>query len=247
MKHHISGVVTDHFHGLKNGQPTAPLHPWGLDRKHMAQKLMPEPLDLDFFGVRFTPGQSEAHLPKVEAVTSFLIRRQYYRDMCPLALERLFDESLTNVRETRHERWRMPDDLDQTFHNWSYGPTQETKLGRGILRSNLPASLERLHIFQDFKVVIHGLEISIKPRPSRVEILKGLAKSAPEIKHLSASFVSDAMDCLVIPDHTTFANLQSIALTSQTHLRPTQSFNELLHKAALAAMKMPKLQRLWRS
>lgn len=241
LKQHVGRVVTDHFHGFNNGLPPMALYSWSWDRQRIAQRLIPEPLEFDFFGVRFRRGQSKAKLPEVKTVTSFLIRRQYYRDICPWALERLFDESLTNVRDVRHERWRKPDELDQSFHDWSYGPTQESP-GRGILRSMLPASLESLHIFEDFKASIHGREASNKPRPSRIEFLKGLATSAPGIKHLSVSFVSDAMDCLTVPEHATFANIQSLALTSQAYLRPTRSFNELLHKAALAAMKMPKLQ-----
>lgn len=241
MMQHRNGVITDHFHWFDNGQSITALRPGGIDGFHMAERLI-QPLDFDFFRIKFKRGQSKDHLPKVKMVTSFLIRRQYYRDIHPSALGRLFDESLTNLRDIRHERWRLPYDIFQEMHDWTYGPTEEFPSGQGgTLGSKLPSSLESLHIFEDFNATIHGSETSNRPRPSRIQVLKGLAISAPGIKHLSVSFLSDAMDCLEISDHM-FPNLQSIALSSQTYLRPTQSFNELLHKAALAAMKMPKLQ-----
>lgn len=210
------------------------------------ERLIPQPLEFDFFGVRFKRGQSKDQLPKVEAVTSFVIRRQYYRDICSFSLAKLLNESLTNLRDIRHERWRLPFDvLLESFDDssWTDWPPKELPFGIATtLGSKLPASLESLHMFEDFNATLHGWGDLSRPRPSRVQLLKGLARSAPGIKHFSVSFLSDAMDCLETPDHFTFANLQSIALTSQNALRPSHNFNELLHKAALAAMKMPKLQ-----
>lgn len=253
MKQHRSGIITrDHFHGFENGEPITAFWPQDIfDEVHVMKRLIPQPLDFDFFGVRFKRGQSKDQLPSVKMVTSLLIRRQYYRDICHLALSRLFKESLTNLRSIRHEWWRLPDDLIlHTYHDWTHGSMEELPFGpfgpfwRGrTLISRLPVSLESLHIFEDSKTTRHDLKMPSGPRPSGKQILEDLATSrALGIKHLSVSFLSDAMDCLEISDHTTFPSLQSIALTSQTYLQPEQSFDELLHKAARAAMKMPKLQ-----
>lgn len=63
-------------------------------------------------------------LPEVKMVTSLLFRRQYYRELSPSALGRLLDESLTGLRNIRHERWRLPDPLFQEMHDYSYGPIE---------------------------------------------------------------------------------------------------------------------------
>lgn len=240
MMQHRTGIITDLFQRLGNRQSiTVP----------MAARLV-RPLDFDFSGVRFKQGQSKDRLPEVKMVTSFLIRRQYYRDICTSALARLYNESLPNLRTIRHERWRLPHDLCQQMYDWSYGPTQEFpfkslgQMSSAGSKSKLPSSLESLHLFEDFNATIHGSRTSSRPRPSRIQILKGLATAGPGVKHLTVSFLSDAMDCLEIPDNSLFPNLESIALTSQTCFRPTSftNFNVLLHKAALAARKMPKLQ-----
>lgn len=240
MKQHRGDEANDPFHSFEIGQSL----PAQLKRVHMAGRLIPQPLEFDFFGVRFKRGQSKDHLPRVKTISSFLIRRQCYRNVCPLALGRLFSESLTNLRDIRHERWRLPFDLFmETFHDWTDELTEDLPSGlKGTLGRNLPASLESLHIFEDSKDLMLSSETSSRPRRSRIQILKGLATSVPGIKHLSVSFLSDAMACLEVSDETIFPNLQTIALTSQDMLRPTQRFGELLHKAALAAMKMPKLQ-----
>lgn len=56
------------------------------------------------------------------------------------------------------------------------------------------------------------------------------------------------MVCFEMQKCISFPNLESIALTSQEYLQPDQpGINDLLRKAAIAAMRMPKLQimELW--
>lgn len=236
------------FHKFNTISSLAPPYQQHLDMNIVANRLI-RPLDLDFFGIRFRRGQSKDCLPEVKMITSLLIRRQYYRELCPSALGRLFIESLTGLRQIRHERWRLPWTLGQDIYDMAYGPTEVwNPSGAGtVLGSKLPPSLESLHIFEDFNAAIHGRTHTETPRRSGIQVLKGLVSSAPNLKHLSVSFFSDAMDCLKLPAGI-FANLESIALTSQVYLRPeTGPPNRLLYKAANAAMKMPKLQimELW--
>lgn len=215
----------------------------------MAARLI-RPLDFNFSSVAFKQGQWKYRLPEAKMVTSFVIRRQYLRDISVSALARLYDESLPRLRTMRHERWRLPHEVCQQEFDWSYGPTQEfssQNLGLASIPghvSRLPSSLQSLHLFEDFSSTMHGAEPSSRPRPSRIQILKGLAAAAPSVKHLAVSFLSDAMECLDTPDNAWFPNLESIALTSQTHFRPKSpaNLNDVLHKAALAASTMPKLQ-----
>lgn len=84
---------------------------------------------------------------------------------------------------------------------------------------------------------------------SRIQILDGLAGRAVHLKHLSVSFLSDAMDCFKFPANA-LPNLQSLAMTSQDYLQPTTGdwkVEKLLEEAAIAVTKLPKLQimELW--
>ncbi|KAG6362337.1 hypothetical protein INS49_010567 [Diaporthe citri] len=72
--------------------------------------------------------------------------------------------------------------------------------------------------------------------------MNNLVLLTPNMKNLAVSFVSDAKDCLQ-PQPRTLPKLESIALTSQHWLEPTQEdTQELLHLAAKAALLMPNLQ-----
>ncbi|ROW02405.1 hypothetical protein VMCG_06077 [Cytospora schulzeri] len=240
--------LKDDFHKFKTGSSLAYPHQQQLEMNLMANRLI-RPLDFDFSKTPIRRGQSKKRLPKVKMVTSLLIRRQYYRELCPSALGRLFTESLTGLRQIRHERWQLPWTIGQVLYDMEYGPTDAwNPSGLGtVLGSKLPSPLESLHIFEDFNIAIHGQKHVGKPRRSGIQVLKGLADSAPNIKHLSVSFLSDAMDCFE-PPFGTFPSLESIALTSQGSLqRDPALLNQLLYKAAIAAMKMPKLQimELW--
>lgn len=84
-------------------------------------------------------------------------------------------------------------------------------------------------------------------RSSGIRVLDGLAGRAANLKHLSVSFLSDAMDCLKFPADA-FPNLQSLAITSQEHLQPAdRTVGRILLEAATAVTKLPKLQimELW--
>lgn len=176
-------------------------------------------------------------------VRSFLIRRQYYRELCPLAFGKLLVESLTGLRHLRHERWRLPWLFDEDMYRMLYGPTEEwNPSGKGmIIGSKLPSTLESLHVFEDIVVNMHGIDRD-ESVVSGIQVLKGLASSAPNLKHLSVSFISDAMDCFD-PSDDIFPHLESISLTSQANLQRNPVLaNRLLYKAAMAAIRMPKLQ-----
>lgn len=235
--------LNDKFHGFKDGRPQVPpQHPFMV--MNMVGNRLIRPLDFDFFGVRFKRGQSKDRLPEVKMVASFLIRRQYYRELCPDAFSRLLIESLTGLRHIRNERWRLPGLFRQDEYRMSYGPTKDwNPSGKGtVLGSKLPSTLESLHIFEDFNVAIHGSTHSDTSALSGIQVLKGLASSVPNLKHLSVSFLSDAIDCFEVSVGT-FPRLESIACTSQSYLqRNPVLVNKLLYKAAKAAMRMPELQ-----
>lgn len=189
----------------------------------------------------FSPHQPR--LPEVKMVSSFLMRRQFYRSLGNLTLRRLVEESFTALRELRFERWQLVNPEEQENADWILGLMLLSPLKTGgILGSSVPSPLETLSLFEDFSEEMNGEDAVNEPRPSRTKILQWVANSAVNIKHLSVSFMSDAKDCLELPAHT-FPNLESLALTSQHWLEPTQKNTEkLFYLAASAALKMPKLQ-----
>lgn len=185
----------------------------------------------------------QSRLPEVKMVSSFLMRRQSYRTLNNYALRRLVEESFTGLRKLQLERWRLVDARSQEAADWNLGLLL-TSPGRagGILGSTAPSPLETLSLFEDFNQKLHIMEPLHEPRPSRAKILQWVAHSAVNIKHLSVSFLSDAKDCLELAAYT-FPKLESLALTSQHWLEPTQKNTEkLFYLAARAALKMPKLQ-----
>lgn len=200
-------------------------------------------LDFDLFRVNFNAGQRPSRLPEVKMVASLLLRRQHYRTLSNNALRTLVEESLTGLRDLRFERWRLADPSSQELEDWKLGLALISPLGAGgILGSKVPSPLETLSLFEDFSENMHGANQFNEPRPSRLKLLALVANYAVNIKHLSVSFLSDAKDCLDLSGHT-FPKLQSIALTSQHWLEPTEENTEkLLLLAAKAAETMPSLQ-----
>lgn len=184
-----------------------------------------------------------SRLPEVKMVSSFLMRRQSYRTLDNYALRRLVEESFTGLRKLRLERWRLVDPRSQEAADWNLGLVLVSRQGAGgILGSTTPSPLETLSLFEDFNQKMHIMEPLHEPRPSRTKILQWVARSAVNIKNLSVSFMSDAKDCLELAAYT-FPKLESLALTSQHWLEPTQKNTEKLFRlAARAALKMPKLQ-----
>lgn len=122
-----------------------------------------------------------------------------------------------------------------------------------VLGHGLPPSLESLSLFEDTSSKspeaeevseVYGTDTF---RLSRIQVLDGLAGRAVNLKHLSVSFLSDAMECFKFPAGG-LPNLQSLAITSQEHLQPTDSkVKRILLDAATAVTKLPKLQimELW--
>lgn len=270
--------LTDDMHWFVNGQISYPMSQPGvrdLFERAGAVRLA-YPLDLDFDECRLKGTKSiqrsvgRLALPEVKMVSSLLLRRQYYRELSRRTLHQLFRETLTGLRQLRHERWRRPRGYWQDpYHQTIY--YSNTWISKSLANAMAP-SLESIHLFEDALTLIPRRQTTTRPDPTkqyRPNMLLCVAQSAPNIKHLSVSFLSDAHDCLEIttedayahksnlairrirrflPSVKGFPNLESVALTSQHHLRPmATSLNDLLHRAAAAAMKMPRLQimELW--
>lgn len=198
------------------------------------------PLQFDTFKVKFRPVQPRDRLPEVKMVSSFLMRRQYYRFIGIFSLRRLVMESLTGLRSMRCEIWRIQSLLSR---DWQLGLTMSPSIfGGTVFGPTVPSQLETFCCFEDFSAKMHGPEEVKELRRSEIKVLHWVAISAPNLKNLAVSFVSDAKDCLELRSRT-HPNLESIALTSQHWLEPTQkNTKKLLYLAARAALKMPSLQ-----
>lgn len=218
--------------------PNVSNHPIPNHNQGSAERLISS-LKFDTFRVKFRPEQRRDRLPEVKMVSSFLMRRQYYRMLDFIDLRRLVMESLTGLRNMRCERWRTH---SLVFPDWKLGLTLNPSiLGGTMLGPTVPSPLETFSLFEDFSIKMHGLGVE-HPRPSAMKVLHWLAISAVSIKNVAVSFLSDAKDCLELRTRT-LPKLESIALTSQHWLEPTQeNTQKLLYLAARAALQMPSLQ-----
>lgn len=122
-----------------------------------------------------------------------------------------------------------------------------------VLRHGLPPSLERVSLFEETSSKSPGygvVDAAYRPDmvpSSRIRVLEGLAGQADNLKHLSVAFLSDAMSCFKFPAGA-LPNLQSLAVTSQGYLVPTEwKVRRILLAAATAVTKLPRLQimELW--
>lgn len=124
-----------------------------------------------------------------------------------------------------------------------------------VLRHGLPPSLERVSLFEEtsskspeYAVVDAAYRTDMVPS-FRIRVLEGLglAGQGDNLKHLSVAFLSDAMSCFKFPAGA-LPNLQSLAVTSQGYLVPTEwKVRRILLASARAVAKLPKLQimELW--
>lgn len=83
--------LNDAFHGFSAGQyssSAAILH----RTQNIAERLI-RPLEFDSFGIP----ANEHKLPEVKMISTFTIRRQFYRDLCPHTFSKLLQEALTGL------------------------------------------------------------------------------------------------------------------------------------------------------
>lgn len=242
--HDLNGILAADAlaHGPTNARPV------NMNRGS-AERLI-SPLFLDFPNAQPWWRHRVDPLPEVRMVSCFLMRRQYYRFLARSTLMELVGESLTGLRSIRLEPWRPIKLMSQYLVNDTLGLGSTTDLesrhiGSDLVRS-LPRALETLSVFEDFSTKMHGAFDSSRPRPSVANLILWLAHYTPNIKNIAISFLSDAKNCLNRADqrlYQTYPKLESLALTSQQCLEPTDKNTEgLMLLAAAAAQKMPSLQ-----
>ncbi|KID94216.1 hypothetical protein MAJ_09830, partial [Metarhizium majus ARSEF 297] len=85
-------------------------------------------------------GLKNSHLPRVEIIDSLLIRRQFQRQMSPLALTKLIHESLVHITSFRLERFCSRTNEEEEKYLKDF---------RDHVLLSLPDNLESFHYFAD--------------------------------------------------------------------------------------------------
>jgi hypothetical protein len=88
--------LNDVFHGFSAGQYDSLLAETPRHPEAIAQRLI-RPLEFDFFGIPSKDARSKGMLPQVKMISSFVLRRQFYRELCPSAFSKLFRETLIGL------------------------------------------------------------------------------------------------------------------------------------------------------
>lgn len=88
--------LNDPFHGFSTGQYSSASTGTSLHPEDIAERLI-RPLKFNFLYVPLNQGQTEYRLPEVKMISSFILRRQFYRELCPYTFSKLLRETLIGL------------------------------------------------------------------------------------------------------------------------------------------------------
>lgn len=230
-----------------------PSHGW-MDGKQVKNVPLHAKYRVFGFGLRFDYSLSSVRrlrmrLPKVSVVTSFILRRQFFRVMAaPKALDPMI-RSLTRLNSFTYEPWRGPTIKYQQWQDWHH-----TYLARNSLESRR-RTLKKVAIFESHDEIWYRPPHSAPgQRRTTAWFSWQLARSSHNLEQL---YVANNIDAF----HFFFAfhakappsqrrwmvwkTLKYLSLTSQ-FLSPHYS-GMILSMAARAAERMPqlKIMELW--
>ncbi|KAI0108463.1 hypothetical protein F4814DRAFT_455214 [Daldinia grandis] len=186
-------------------------------------------------------GTETKDIPKVDVVTTFLLRRQYYSHVSPDRIAQIFG-SMAGLERIIYE---PPERTDRTIDTW------QEKHHWLLSDYSFPQTLRQLAIFEEpfYRNAFKTLNQTGSVRCP--EITAALFRESQTLEQLSASFVVDAKDFFQpfwpsnpASPNRSWDNLKTIALTSKL-LNPYQSLeevNDLLCAAGIAARNMPTLR-----
>ncbi|KAI1105095.1 hypothetical protein F4804DRAFT_351209 [Jackrogersella minutella] len=194
-------------------------------------------------------------LPKVHVVTTFLVRRQYFRRIPTTAMEKML-ESLVGLQHVIYE----PGGERLYLHQ----PVEDETGYRRVFDGSIPGKLKQLTIYedcdQDSKRNVDFLYVFREhhgwPQYRTPELGLSLSRRSRNLEHLSISFLIDAVDFFIPlqPPMTEITNwiwpeLRTIALTSKLMCsnRPEEELDGFLRIVGIVARNMPRLQvmELW--
>ncbi|KAF5614933.1 uncharacterized protein FTJAE_13543 [Fusarium tjaetaba] len=219
-----------------------PKHGW---ENGVQTKLPPSTANERLFGpidTRYAPNLRR--IPEVNAVTRFMIRRQFRHSFEPWELEYILSR-FSRLTDFIYEPWPFE------YTSIYLDPWQ-----RAFISTGMPETLKRLTIFQDSKQYLteralqDGNYVSISPEDMSefdfVGITKSTAQTSLTLDELSVSFYVDAMNFFkACEEEWTWDHLKSLSLTSSLLFRSIkgqdQRIDSLLITAAKFLLRMPNL------
>lgn len=251
-----SKPMVDEFHGWSaNGERQRP-PPDGAKRRLLGRA----PLLQDFHGF---DRRRKRSFPRVQAVTSLVITRRFYRNFDPRLLGNLIKNCFPRLRHFRHEWWYSVDlELQHRYEDRkcsiAVGRKPELNVERILTREtgyacfllpHLPPTLQELHLCQESSFTLHQ-DVDVKL--SRAT--KRLRKASRNLVHLSASNIVSGAYFLGVGDSAFdfgvdegWPNLQTLSLSTSYIVPKKRGWDNLLVGAARAALLMPELKvmELW--
>ncbi|KAI1140318.1 hypothetical protein F5Y05DRAFT_313647 [Hypoxylon sp. FL0543] len=186
-------------------------------------------------------------LPRVQAITCFIIRRQLRRCISPSGLALLLSR-FDRLEQLSYESWAPYDVSDREFHDRAFSLP---------MRNNIPDTLNSLIIFEDSYAFYDPFPTHPAHIPwfNLLDPNQGLgaifASKSLDLQHLAISFMINAEELFRHCQSTwSWTHLQSLALTSQLlqdAWEKRQQIEALLCRAEVLIQKMPKLHTfvLW--
>ncbi|KAF7561364.1 hypothetical protein G7046_g2780 [Stylonectria norvegica] len=179
-------------------------------------------------------------LPLVPVVGVVLLRKQTRRRWKPVALANMLTR-FPNMNELCYEPWR----------EWTGIEMQTDRRSQTLIESFPLTKLSKLTIFENFNESYPERYFECPAiRVSNPAVSRKLARVSLDLTTLSASFMVDANDFFAPRQASwTWEKLTSLALTSKllTDDANNLDINNMLRRAAAAAMQMPRLgtMELW--
>ncbi|KAF5679485.1 hypothetical protein FCIRC_6098 [Fusarium circinatum] len=200
-------------------------------------------------------------IPKVNAITCLMIRRQFRHCFMPRQLDSILSK-LDRLTDLIYEPWLL--DYTDTGYQGYFERRDSIMLisltidHLGVIGMPLPSTLERLILFQDAKLF---LKQSVHQDPAFLISLaspgytsmddtlsnsENLAQTSLRLRELAVSFLVGAMDFFrACKKEWTWIHLQSLSLTSSLLLQNTKEqrgrIDSLLITAARFLLRMPNL------
>ncbi|KLJ06024.1 hypothetical protein EMPG_10549 [Blastomyces silverae] len=190
------------------------------------------------------------NLPEVHAVTGLVIRREVRRQIYPPTL-RLLCERLPRLGSIVYEPWRLWPVLWKIMFDREMAST---------IQDALSSHIRTVSIFEDSDDQLALARRTDTVYPSAIDtnpvadhmLLIAFTSRSRDFEHLSISYMIDARQFFYFcqPSYT-WQHLQSLTLTSSilTQTAPRTEIFTLLCDASLAALNMPRLERMvfWNS
>ncbi|OIW26987.1 hypothetical protein CONLIGDRAFT_580337 [Coniochaeta ligniaria NRRL 30616] len=224
-------LINDPAHGWVAGQQVL------APEEHAVEKTFDEIMGEGPFDDEEPEMRWWRSLPFVPVVGVVLLRQQTRRRWKPVALANMLTR-FPNMNELWYEPWR----------EWTGIEMQTDKRNQTLIESFSRTKLCKLTIFENFNESYperyYQCPAIRVPDPA---VSRKLARASLYLTTLSASFMADAGYFFAARQESwTWDKLTSLALTSRllTDDADTSDINNMLRDAAVAALEMPRLNRM---